>query len=135
MSLKILCCLLLLGVTVLAGCQSQAERQAAELTALIEEDPNNVSAYINRCAVYARSGAYAEAVDDCTAALERTPNSLHALQNRAYAYQQWGKAELAVADWETLLGLIDSSESLLTYYQKHRPEELAFYREQVASSR
>lgn len=135
MSLKILCCSLLLGVSVLSGCQFPTERLLVDFTALIEDDPDNVSAYISRCAVYARSGAYAEAVDDCNAALERTPNSLHALQNRAYTYQQWGKAELAVADWETLLGLIEGSESLLVYYQEHRPEELAFYREQVASSR
>ena len=33
MSFKILCCLLLLCVSVLAGCQSQAERQVAEFTA------------------------------------------------------------------------------------------------------
>lgn len=33
MSLKSLCCLLLLCVSVLAGCQSQAERQVAEFTA------------------------------------------------------------------------------------------------------
>ncbi|MGC9394520.1 MAG: hypothetical protein ACP5J4_06655 [Anaerolineae bacterium] len=134
MSRTNLCCLLLLCMNVLAGCQSQAERQVAEFTALIVEDPSNVTAYISRCAMYARSGAYAEPVEDCTAALELAPNSLHALNNRARAYQQWGKDELAVADWETLLDLIEDSESLHAYYQKHRPEELAFYREQVASS-
>jgi tetratricopeptide (TPR) repeat protein len=105
--------LLLLGATLLAGCQSSqddydltvvnaaagAEANITSLTAAIEQNPNDATAYNVRGTAYGQAGALREALADFTRAVEINPYYYQAYANRALIYRRMNDDESAMADY------------------------------------
>ena len=51
----------------------------------IQLDPDNVSAYLGRCAVLIAKANYGSAIESCDQALNREPNNSSARNNRCWA--------------------------------------------------
>ncbi len=105
---------LLLGATLLAGCQSKsqdgydltvinaasgAEANITSLTAVIEQNPNDATAYNVRGTAYGQAGALREALADFSRAIEINPYYYQAYANRALIYRRMANDEAAMADY------------------------------------
>jgi tetratricopeptide (TPR) repeat protein len=104
---------LLLGATLLAGCQSSrddydltvvnaaagAEANITSLTAAIEQNPSDATAYNVRGTAYGQAGALREALSDFTRAVEINPSYYQAYANRALIYRRMNDDESAMADY------------------------------------
>jgi tetratricopeptide (TPR) repeat protein len=123
-------CALLMLVT---GCTVD-NPETASFTVTLEAEPDNTSAYLNRCATYLENESYAEAVADCSKALQLQPGNITALRNRAATYSKQNNMELALADWKAALNEIERSAATLSFWEEHRPEQLNEIRQNIQNA-
>lgn len=91
------------GVTAF---QNENYQLAAEaFTQAIEQQPNFVSAYSNRCLTYLILNKYRQAIADCTRGLQIDPTNAESYLNRGLAYYRLGEYQNAVTDYNQLLQL------------------------------
>jgi tetratricopeptide (TPR) repeat protein len=86
-----------------AEIRAEAEADIAKISEAIAQNPDNVVAYINRCASYAEAEQFDAAMADCNQALQLSPDNGNALLNRGLVQEQMGNYEGAIADYERLL--------------------------------
>jgi len=80
--------------------------QAVKLfSSAIEQDPENLNAYLQRGFCHSLLRDYQEAVADFTAVTIRKQDHLWAYISRGSAYEKWGKPELAIRDFNKALEL------------------------------
>jgi len=69
-----------------------------ECTNAINLNPNDESAYANRCFAYGQLSNFNAAIIDCTRAIALNPNDLNAYDHRCAAYSQSGNVTAGVPD-------------------------------------
>ena len=89
--------------------QAKAEADIAAHTETIAQDPDDVAAYISRCASYARAEQFSSAIADGDQAVALSPTSGNAWLNRGLVQEQMGDYAGAIADYEQLLSLAEES--------------------------
>lgn len=72
---------------------------------VLQIDPDNVIAYINRSAAYLQKGSFQKAISDCDQALKVDPDYSMAFNNRGYALERLGKQNDAVKDYKKACSL------------------------------
>ncbi|NJD56297.1 MAG: tetratricopeptide repeat protein, partial [Nitrospirae bacterium] len=70
----------------------------AALTAIIDNEPDNASAHINRANAYSSLKRYQEAIEDFNRAIELNPGVGVTYHNRGLAYAWSGMKDKAIAD-------------------------------------
>jgi len=85
------------------------------LTAVIEANPRDATAYNTRGAAYARIGKYVKAEEDFTKAIELKPGYSAAFTNRALANRQIGRNEQALADFNRAIALTPNNAVLYAH--------------------
>ncbi len=85
-------------------------KAAQQFTEAMKASPGNVSARINRGAIYIELGLYDQAIADLSSALSTSPNSIDALKNRAVARERKGDLCEALNDSQSFLNAIQGLE-------------------------
>ena len=88
-------------VTTYADINSDVEKY----TTLIQNNPNNDSAYNNRGVVYNNLKQYEQAVQDFNKAIQLNPNLAEAFYNRGSTYYNLGKYEQALQDYDKAISI------------------------------
>ena len=76
-----------------------SEANISSLSAAIQQNPGDASAYNVRGSAYGHAGLYKEALRDFDAALKLDPSFASAYANRALVHRRQGKINQAVADY------------------------------------
>ncbi|MBP9079648.1 MAG: tetratricopeptide repeat protein [Flavobacteriales bacterium] len=85
--------------------------RAADLfTQVIQMDPENLNAYLQRGICFSLQQNYQAAVADLSAVIQRKPDHQGAYASRGSAYNKWGKPEQAVQDFDTALAMDPSDQ-------------------------
>jgi tetratricopeptide (TPR) repeat protein len=82
---------------------TESDSEVAKYTAIIEKDPGNVEAYLNRGRVYFTKNQYDKAVADYNKAIGQDPARIEVLYDRACAYIELEKWDNALNDLNTYL--------------------------------
>ncbi|MGD8594669.1 MAG: tetratricopeptide repeat protein [Gammaproteobacteria bacterium] len=92
----------------------------ATATELLELDPENTVALVNRAGAYAELSNYQQALDDCNTALIVDPNMGVAYNNKGYVLELMGELKKAVMEYETacVLGVQQSCGDFKRLSQK-----------------
>jgi len=88
--------------------QYSLDQQIAGCTALIAQNPdnpNNYSAFNNRCETYWEKRQYDLAIADCNRSIQLKPDFSEAFNNRGLAYSGKGQYDQAIADYQQALKL------------------------------
>ncbi len=85
--------------------QQRYEDAIEQFTIVLETDPTNSSALINRGVAHTRLGRHDRAIADYTAAIGLEPGTYVPYKNRASAYAERGDVTAAIADYEQYLRL------------------------------
>ena len=98
--------------------EREKELAIALVSEQIEKNPRNVSAYINRAALFferGKPGDFEKAITDCNAALRVDKNEPAAYYIRGLAYANLGNWDDAISDLVTILS-IRAYENIGIYY-------------------
>ena len=77
----------------------------ASLTAVIESNPSDATAYSTRGIAYGQAGKLDQAIEDFNRALQLNPQSYQTYANRALVYRRQGKNDLAVSDYTRAINI------------------------------
>ncbi len=88
-----------------------SEANLASLTAVIQANPGDASAYNVRGTALGQAGRLQEALTDFTAAVQLNPQFHQAYNNRALVYRRLGQNQAALADYNTAIQLNPSYSS------------------------
>lgn len=89
-------------------------------TQLLELDPENTTALVNRAGAYTELGLYSKALNDCNTALILDPNMAIAYNNKGYVLELMGELKKAAMEYETacVLGVEQSCGDFKRLSQK-----------------
>ena len=77
----------------------------ASLTAVIDANPNDASAYSTRGIAYGQAGKLDKAVEDFNRALQLNPQSYQTYANRGLVYRRMGQNDQAVSDYTRAINI------------------------------
>ena len=90
----------LLGLADMAFQQKSWHKVVNLSNQVLEYEPNNAKAYIDRSGAYAELGFYDEALADANKAISINPDNAVGYNNRGYAYQLMGDIRSAALEYE-----------------------------------
>ncbi len=105
---------------------------------ILEKNPNDDAAYMNRGYAYGRLNQFSRAIEDYNKALELNPHDVNSISARAAAYVKTGEMSLAKKDYENLMNF-DIGQAcfglgnIAVYYRNWR-EALSYYDKTVTAS-
>lgn len=79
------------------------KRSISKNTRILEKDPNNINALIDRGEGYSNSGLYKDALADFNKALSIDPERTNIYSQRGLTYTTMGEYDKAIADYSTVL--------------------------------
>ena len=108
-----------LGPHMVTTPETASEANIHSLTAVIESNPRDPSAYNVRGSAYAQAGRYKEALRDFNAAIEIDPSFSAAYSNRALLYRSRGKTAQALQDYNRAIQANPSYHPALCRARQH----------------
>ena len=143
--------LALFGGLLLAGCQTAgqgfgqagdidrsagSEVNIASLTAVVERNPDDASAYNVRGSAYGRAGRLNDAIEDFNTAIRLNPGFYQAYANRALVLRRLGRDDDAFQDYNRAIQLNPSYDVAYVgrgnMYRQRKQFDLATYLERFS---